>query len=167
MPSIRTRVKQELLWSFLEDIDLSQPLSHQVGNIRLHRGGLYSLDVKRKQETGSWTNQFLPFILDGTSLDTYLNLKNIFGTYNVFGTYKHIANVNPQNSRNLFQLDVWDKKNNLFLAANNEDQPDRKRSASLIAYTDKEKKKAPGLDQFQMERQKVELREVYSRNKKV
>lgn len=70
-------------------------------------------------------------------------------------------------SKKLFQLDVWDKKNNLFLSANNEDQPDRKRSASLIAYTDKEKKKAPGLDQFQMERQKVELREVYNRNNKV
>lgn len=99
MPSMRTNVPQELLWAFINDINLSQPLSYQIN---------------------SW--------------------ENFCDSINTSSNY---LNVNGEN-------------------------PDRKRSASLIPYTDKQKKKAPRPDQLQLEeREKVALIDVYKRGKKV
>lgn len=92
MPSMRTCVPQELLWGYLNDIDLCQPLKDQIN---------------------TWEN---------TNEPVQMNQLSVVG-----------------------------------------ENPDRKRSASLIAYTNKQKKKAPRPDQLQL---KVTLAQVY-RTKKV
>ena len=70
-------------------------------------------------------------------------------------------------------MNAWESANKdinthmQFLTVNGENA-DRKRSASLIPYTEKEKRKAPRPDELQLiEREKVALSEVYSRTKKV
>lgn len=93
LPSMRTCVPQELLWAFINDIDLCQPLKDQI-NV--------------------WENTNNPIQM-------------------------HQLSVNGEN-------------------------PDRKRSASLIAYTNRQKKKAPRPDQLQL---KVTLQQVYRNTKKV
>jgi hypothetical protein len=97
MPPMRTQVAQELLWAYLNDIDLCQPLSDQIN---------------------AW-----------------------------------------ENAHRIHQM------SQLSIGGEN---PDRKRSSSLIPYTDKDKKKAPRPDQLQLiEREKIPLSEVYNRGKKV
>jgi hypothetical protein len=92
MPNMRTCVQQELLWAYLNDIDLSQPFVDQLN---------------------AWEHSREGFVPNG-------------------GFYLSIV-----------------------------ENQDRKRSASLVPYTDKEKKKAPRPDQLLGE--KVQLREIYKK----
>lgn len=93
---MRTSVLQELLWAFLNDIDLSQPLSQQLN---------------------AWEN------------------------------------ANRVLEMNKLKVDS--------------ENPDRKRSASLIPYTEKEKRKAPRPAELQLkETKKITLRQVYECVKK-
>jgi hypothetical protein len=68
------------------------------------------------------------------------------------------------------QLNAWESVNRALemdkLKVDSEN-PDRKRSASLIPYTEKEKRKAPRPDELQLkEAKKITLRQVYDCVKK-